>query len=215
MYTDPTGNAVWVEIDGEQYFVGESKGEFNKELNAYWVVNNSYPGGGYWDFVGDKSPVSISPSPLLSLLRGPLPQLETPTRVAPSRLLQPVARGNLLLAALLTAYDLYENGVPCFMCQAQGLKPGDRIPGSALKDKLFPSAYIPPPRNLPAFPGAKRVRSKSQRARWVDEDGNIYEWDSQHGKVEKYNKRGKHLGEFDPNTGEQTKPADPSRSIEP
>ena len=75
--------------------------------------------------------------------------------------------------------------------------------------------YIPPPKSLPGFPGAKKVRSKSQRARWKDDDGNIYEWDSQHGRVEKYDKRGRHLGEFDHNTGAQTKPADPNRRIEP
>lgn len=75
--------------------------------------------------------------------------------------------------------------------------------------------YTPPPQgDLPIF-GAKRVRSKNQRARWIDDEGNIYEWDSQHGRVEKYNKRGKHLGEFDPNTGEQTKPAKPGRTTEP
>ncbi|WP_256989347.1 colicin E3/pyocin S6 family cytotoxin [Rhodococcus sp. 05-2254-6] len=39
----------------------------------------------------------------------------------------------------------------------------------------------------------------------------MYEWDSQHGAVEKYSKNGKHLGEFDPNTGAQTKPPDPTR----
>jgi hypothetical protein len=50
--------------------------------------------------------------------------------------------------------------------------------------------------------------------RWRDENF-IYEWDSLHGKVEKYESRGKHLGEFDPLTGEQTKEADPNRSIEP
>ena len=35
----------------------------------------------------------------------------------------------------------------------------------------------------------------------------------QHGTVEN-NKSGKHLGEFDPITGAQTKPADKTRSIE-
>jgi RHS repeat-associated protein len=77
------------------------------------------------------------------------------------------------------------------------------------------SSYIPPPVNLPAFPDAVRVRPKNNRTRWRDSDGNIYEWDYQHGRVEKYDKRGRHLGEFDPNTGEQTKPADPSRRTEP
>lgn len=32
-----------------------------------------------------------------------------------------------------------------------------------------------------------------------------------HGAVEKYNKRGKHLGEFDPITDEQTKDADKTK----
>lgn len=50
--------------------------------------------------------------------------------------------------------------------------------------------------------------------RWQDQKF-IYEWDSFHGKVEKYTKRGQHLGEFDPLTGEQTKQADLSRSIQP
>lgn len=48
-----------------------------------------------------------------------------------------------------------------------------------------------------------------------DAEGNIYEWDSQHGSIEKYNKRGKHLGEFDFKTGVQTKAADPTRRVEP
>lgn len=33
--------------------------------------------------------------------------------------------------------------------------------------------------------------------------------------VEKYDKRGVHLGEYDPDTGEQTKPADLGRNVEP
>lgn len=53
------------------------------------------------------------------------------------------------------------------------------------------------------------------RNRWKDKEGNIYEWDSQHGTLEKYNKRGGHLGEFDPRTGDQLKPPDPTRTIEP
>ena len=80
--------------------------------------------------------------------------------------------------------------------------------------------YIPPPKSLFAFPEAKRVKPKTPitggglRKRWKDENY-IYEWDSYHGTVEKYDKRGNHLGEFDPNTGEQTKPADSNRKIEP
>jgi hypothetical protein len=80
--------------------------------------------------------------------------------------------------------------------------------------------YIPPPKFLPAFPDAVRVKPKTPlkgrgfRKRWEDTDF-IYEWDSFHGRVEKYDKRGRHLGEFDPITGEETKKADPTRSVEP
>jgi hypothetical protein len=81
--------------------------------------------------------------------------------------------------------------------------------------------YHPKPDLLPAFPSAKwtppktRMKGGGLRPRWKDNDKIIYEWDFQHGAVEKYNKRGKHLGEFDHITGAQTKPADPTRWIEP
>ena len=40
------------------------------------------------------------------------------------------------------------------------------------------------------------------RARWKDNSWEIYEWDSQHGTVEMYDRTGrKHLGEFDSVTG--------------
>ncbi|MDP9785617.1 colicin E3/pyocin S6 family cytotoxin [Pseudomonas fluorescens] len=81
--------------------------------------------------------------------------------------------------------------------------------------------YHPKPDLLPAFPDAKwappktRMKGGGLRPRWKDNEKLIYEWDFQHGAVEKYNKRGKHLGEFDPITGAQTKPANPTRWIEP
>ncbi|MFC3022662.1 colicin E3/pyocin S6 family cytotoxin, partial [Vibrio zhugei] len=84
--------------------------------------------------------------------------------------------------------------------------------------------YIPAPRSnppLPAFPDAIKAKKKTAvqgggklRERWKDRKGRIYEWDSQHGKVEVYTKNGKHLGEFDHITGEQTKDVDPSRKVE-
>jgi pyocin large subunit-like protein len=75
---------------------------------------------------------------------------------------------------------------------------------------------------LPAFPDAKKAVSKTLikgggkfRYRWKDSKKTIYEWDSQHGTVEVYDKSGRnHLGEFDPVTGKQTKPADPARKVE-
>jgi hypothetical protein len=81
--------------------------------------------------------------------------------------------------------------------------------------------YQPPPASLPAFPHATRATPKTSlgggklRKRWKDPDGTIYEWDYQHGTVERYSPAGQHEGEFDPQTGEQTKNADSSRSVEP
>jgi hypothetical protein len=81
------------------------------------------------------------------------------------------------------------------------------------------AAYIGPPDDLPAFPDAVRAKSKTAfpaglRARWRDKKGRIYEWDYQHGTVEVYSRRGRHLGEFDPNTDAQTGPIEPSRKIQ-
>lgn len=71
--------------------------------------------------------------------------------------------------------------------------------------------YHPAPDVLPAFPDAKIVGRKTavqgggaKRKRWKTAKGIILEWDSMHGTVEKYDSRGKHIGEFDPNTGEPT-----------
>ncbi|WP_282364577.1 colicin E3/pyocin S6 family cytotoxin [Pseudomonas sp. PS01297] len=82
--------------------------------------------------------------------------------------------------------------------------------------------YHPAPNALPAYPDAKVAKRKTsvrgggaKRKRWTIDSGKILEWDLQHGAVEMYDKRGRHLGEFDPNTGEQTKSADTNRRIEP
>ncbi|MGE8067823.1 colicin E3/pyocin S6 family cytotoxin [Pseudomonas sp. NPDC089569] len=82
--------------------------------------------------------------------------------------------------------------------------------------------YHQKPDYLPAFPEIRRAPPKTPiagggglRPRWKDRKGTIYEWDFQHGAIEKYTKRGKHLGEFNHETGAQTKPADPTRRIEP
>jgi hypothetical protein len=82
-------------------------------------------------------------------------------------------------------------------------------------------AYKPAPRALPAFPDAVKSTPKTLlsgaglRRRWKDSSCMIYEWDYAHGTVEKYHSRGHHIGEFDPDSGEQLKPAAPSRRIEP
>jgi len=42
----------------------------------------------------------------------------------------------------------------------------------------------------------------ARRRRYRSRDGDrIYEWDSQHGELEVYNKRGRHLGVVDGETG--------------
>lgn len=83
-------------------------------------------------------------------------------------------------------------------------------------------SHIPPPKELKAFPDAVIVKSKTtiqgsnqRRRRWQTPNKQFYEWDYQDGTIEKYNKNGRHLGEFDPSTGEQIKNADPNRRIEP
>jgi len=90
---------------------------------------------------------------------------------------------------------------------------------SILLDQSRPIAYEPPPKTLPAFPDAINAKRTTPfagglRRRWKAPAGRIIEWDYQHGKIEVYDKNGKHQGEFDPNTGEQTKPAEPDRNIE-
>lgn len=76
----------------------------------------------------------------------------------------------------------------------------------------------PAPGELLAFPDTYPVPSKTsvkgggkRRARWLDSKGRIYEWDYMHGTVEQYTKQGKHLGEFNAETGERLSEADPER----
>jgi putative cytotoxic protein len=83
-------------------------------------------------------------------------------------------------------------------------------------------SYVMPPDTLPGFPAARKVRPKTlfaggkKRRRWRDSaTGVLYEWDYQHGRVEAYDGSGRHLGEFDPVTGAQLKPAEPGHRIEP
>ena len=83
-------------------------------------------------------------------------------------------------------------------------------------------SYIPPPKLLAGFLDARPVKPKTViqggrglRKRWKDRAGHIYEWDSRHGRVEKYNRDGKHLGEFDPATGKQLGQANPDYEVEP
>jgi RHS repeat-associated protein len=76
--------------------------------------------------------------------------------------------------------------------------------------------YIPPPNSLDGFLDATKVKPKAKRARWHLPNGDIAEWDSQHGELEVYDKTGKnHRGAYDPKTGKKKKDGDPKRKTEP
>ena len=75
--------------------------------------------------------------------------------------------------------------------------------------------YYRAPKNLKAFPDAKRAKPKGGRERWKDSKGKIYEWDYRHGEVEIYDKTGKqHLGAYDPLTGRQLKGPDNTKKVD-
>lgn len=75
--------------------------------------------------------------------------------------------------------------------------------------------YHPPPKELDpgVWPNLERARRKGPRKRWKDKDTDeIWEWDSQHGRLERWSPNGKeHRGEYDKDTGKQTKPPDPTK----
>lgn len=56
-----------------------------------------------------------------------------------------------------------------------------------------------------------RYLTATELAERDDQKGRIYEWDSKTGAIEMYDKQGKHLGEFNHETGEQIDPAKPGR----
>jgi RHS repeat-associated protein len=81
---------------------------------------------------------------------------------------------------------------------------------------------VPAPKTLDAFPDATRARPKTPvqggqglRSRWRIPDGDILEWDSRHGTLERYSPKGKHKGEFDPKTGRRLKPPNAKYRVEP
>jgi hypothetical protein len=86
---------------------------------------------------------------------------------------------------------------------------------NANDNQMSETGYVPAPLHLPAFPDAIRVRGKTAmpggglRQRWKSRSGSICEWDYRHGRVEVYDRRGRHVGEFDPDTGSRSKPPNP------
>jgi len=62
--------------------------------------------------------------------------------------------------------------------------------------------------------GCTPLGAFNKERRWRSADGNrIYTWDSLHGEIEVFNKRGRHLGAVDPITGSLVKDAVPGRKI--
>ena len=57
-------------------------------------------------------------------------------------------------------------------------------------------------------------KPRSRRRRWTGAKGQIYEEDTLHGELEKYNRRGKHKGSVDPDTGEIIKGPAKGRTTE-
>ena len=74
------------------------------------------------------------------------------------------------------------------------------------KDNIY--NYETPPKDIKdVFPNAENSSNKNQRKRWIDGvNGDIYEWDYQHGDIEIYDKRGKHKGSINPKTKKQKPP---------
>jgi hypothetical protein len=79
---------------------------------------------------------------------------------------------------------------------------------------------FPAPKTPAAFPDLRAVKPKTRfggglRRRWKNAGGNIFEWDHQHGAVEMYDARGRHLGQFDAATGERQSGPERGRTIKP
>ena len=83
----------------------------------------------------------------------------------------------------------------------------DKNKGKKNEDKRKQPTYIPAPKELPGFPGAEKLQNKKgKRPAWNLPNGDLGEWDSQHGEVEVYDKTGKkHKGAYNPETGEKEK----------
>jgi hypothetical protein len=63
--------------------------------------------------------------------------------------------------------------------------------------------------------GLDRAKHKGTRKRWTNgKRRQIYEEDSQHGDLEKYNRRGQHKGTVNPDTGEIIKEPVKGRTTE-
>ncbi|TCC64756.1 hypothetical protein E0H73_10380 [Kribbella pittospori] len=73
----------------------------------------------------------------------------------------------------------------------------------------------PIPRPTPCFLDTQIKLVRRGGLRWASADGSrLWEWDSLHGHIEGYNKRGRHVGVFEARTGQRIGPAVPGRRID-
>lgn len=95
-------------------------------------------------------------------------------------------------------------------------KKGKTGTGEPRKEKNPDHKRQQPPETLKNWPNAKRMGTRNGRIRWKDtKTGEIFEWDGKTGEVERYTKRGQHLGGFDPETGRRISPPVPQRNYKP
>jgi hypothetical protein len=66
----------------------------------------------------------------------------------------------------------------------------------------------------PTWEDLQPYRGKTKTNGEKGKQRRYYEWDHTHGDVEVYDRRGKHLGSMDPETGEMTKPPVKGRKID-
>ncbi|WHU45171.1 colicin E3/pyocin S6 family cytotoxin [Gordonia sp. L191] len=83
----------------------------------------------------------------------------------------------------------------------------DRTPSG----KQIGGQYIA--RSSPDFLDSLEVLPNRVPKQWRASDGRLFTYDQLHGNIEGYNRRGKHIGVFDVDTGERIGPAEPGRSI--
>ncbi|OXU28552.1 hypothetical protein TSAR_011436 [Trichomalopsis sarcophagae] len=114
-----------------------------------------------------------------------------------------------------------------FKIRGSGPRIFSKKPGNNNRKGQTPpgQSYHPPPqtKDIKGIPGLESQKRKTPvqgggglRSRWQDSKGkNVYEWDSRHGELEKYRKSdGKHMGSFDPKTGNQNKGPDPKKNMD-
>ncbi|MFY9962963.1 colicin E3/pyocin S6 family cytotoxin [Pseudomonas sp.] len=174
------------------------------------VIKTTKDGEKYVADIGNGIGLTWTPSASPDGVLG-IPALEGAPQLPPVWVYPPNEQANKILVNPVHPPD-YQDAIITFPnTDIQPIYISLNIPGD--------HSYHPAPKGLTAFPDAVREKSKSnvqgggkKRTRWKDSKGRIYEWDSQHGAVEMYDKQGKHLGEYNPETGEQNKPAKPRRT---